>query len=227
MKIKTLCRALPYILQTIYFNFKYLPIHQAKRLPILLHKPHLRILKGEIKINSEIIYPGMIRLGFPQAGLHDDKGIVIELGGKIVFNGPMSFATNGYISVGQDAVLEIGKHTAMNENCRIMCFHKTIIGDYTCIGWDCTLCDTSFHRLKNAFTGAKTKKSAPIILGSNNWIAQSCLIMKGTKTKNYITVNAGSLLNQAYRCSEKSILMGNPATVFAEGCYYLDREDCD
>ena len=51
--------------------------------------------------------------------------------------------------------------------------------------------------------------------------------MKGTKTKNYITVNAGSLLNQPYRCCEKSILMGNPAVVFGEGCYFFDKSDCD
>ena len=42
--------ALPYILHSIYFNFKYLPFKQAIHLSILLFKPHFHTLKGSVAI---------------------------------------------------------------------------------------------------------------------------------------------------------------------------------
>lgn len=38
------------IFSTIYFNFHYLPFRQAVHLPIILYKPHLVKLKGNVNI---------------------------------------------------------------------------------------------------------------------------------------------------------------------------------
>lgn len=45
-------RILRSILPTIYFNFHYLPFSQAIRLPILLYKPRLLKMKGNVKIGG-------------------------------------------------------------------------------------------------------------------------------------------------------------------------------
>ena len=45
-------RILRSILPTIYFNFHYLPFSQAIRLPILLYKPKLLKMKGNVKIGG-------------------------------------------------------------------------------------------------------------------------------------------------------------------------------
>lgn len=47
-----LIKAVPYIFQTIYFNFHHLPLKQAIFLPIILYKPQLVSTKGKIIIDS-------------------------------------------------------------------------------------------------------------------------------------------------------------------------------
>lgn len=42
-------RSLP---QTVWFNFHYLPFHQAVHLPILLYKPHFIESKGTLQIQG-------------------------------------------------------------------------------------------------------------------------------------------------------------------------------
>ena len=49
-KIKNLIKAVPYIFQTVYFNFHHLPFKQAIFLPIILYKPQLVSTKGKIII---------------------------------------------------------------------------------------------------------------------------------------------------------------------------------
>lgn len=51
-KIKNLIKAVPYIFQTVYFNFHHLPFKQAIFLPIILYKPQLVSIKGKIIIDG-------------------------------------------------------------------------------------------------------------------------------------------------------------------------------
>ena len=46
--MKRLLRYLPYLPWTVWFNFRYLPLRQAVRLPILLRKPRLLRCGGRI-----------------------------------------------------------------------------------------------------------------------------------------------------------------------------------
>lgn len=79
-------RILRYILHSVFFNFHYLPFHEAVKLPILLYKPKLLKLKGTIKIKQEDkIGFGMIRLGFPEVSLYPNTGIVFENYGEPLF----------------------------------------------------------------------------------------------------------------------------------------------
>lgn len=88
-------RILRYILHSVFFNFHYLPFHEAVKLPILLYKPKLLKLKGTIKIKQEDkIGFGMIRLGFPEVSLYPNTGIVFEnYGGTVVFKGQCCIET--------------------------------------------------------------------------------------------------------------------------------------
>lgn len=45
-------RILRSILPSVYFNFHYLPFSQAIRLPILLYKPRLLKMKGNVKMGG-------------------------------------------------------------------------------------------------------------------------------------------------------------------------------
>lgn len=66
-------KSLPY---SLYFNFHYLPIRQAIKLPIILYSPHFWSLKGKIIIDAPQIYFRMIRLGLFNGGLSNGHGFV-------------------------------------------------------------------------------------------------------------------------------------------------------
>ena len=51
-KLNNIIKAVPYIFQTIYFNFHYLPFKQAIFLPIILYKPQFVSTKGKIIIDG-------------------------------------------------------------------------------------------------------------------------------------------------------------------------------
>lgn len=79
-------RILRYILHSVFFNFHYLPFHEAVKLPILLYKPKLLKLKGTIKIKQEDkIGFGMIRLGFPEVSLYPIQGLYLKIMEELLF----------------------------------------------------------------------------------------------------------------------------------------------
>lgn len=52
-----------FLIQSIFFNFHYLPFRQAIKLPILLYKPKFISLKGRVIISASHVKTGMIILG--------------------------------------------------------------------------------------------------------------------------------------------------------------------
>lgn len=71
-------------LPSLYFNIKYLPLRQALRMPILVHKPHYWKMKSKLVIDASLKY-GMIRLGFLGGHMYPNNGIAFTLqGGTIV-----------------------------------------------------------------------------------------------------------------------------------------------
>lgn len=73
-KLRLAIRILRYIIPIVRFNFHYLPWRQAIKLPIILYKPKFRVLKGTVKINTEHIRTGMIKLGYPWTCMHQQMG---------------------------------------------------------------------------------------------------------------------------------------------------------
>ena len=63
---------------SLYFNFHYLPLRQAIKLPIVLFRPKLLKCKGEVILGSDIIKTGMIQLGEHLVSLYPQKGMVWE-----------------------------------------------------------------------------------------------------------------------------------------------------
>ena len=73
MKINNLYLRIISLPKTIYFNFKYLPVRQAIKLPIFVsYNTFLGKTKGNIKINS-CITTSMINIGFGEVGIFDRK----------------------------------------------------------------------------------------------------------------------------------------------------------
>ena len=199
-------RILRSILPTIYFNFHYLPFSQAVKLPILLYKPKLLKMKGNVKIGGGKIKYGMIRLGFPTVSLYPNSGIVYENhGGTIIFNGKCSIGNNSAISIGAKAVVEFGDRFSATTTLRLTSYHKITIADCVTFGWDTLVMDTDFHKLTKVSSGY-SKRYAPISIGSNNWFGNGCRIMKRTVTPDYCVISAGTILSASVSAPSYSVV---------------------
>jgi acetyltransferase-like isoleucine patch superfamily enzyme len=74
--------------------------------------------------------------------------------------------------------------------------------------------------------GSITSLTAPIRIGSNNWIGNRCSIMKGATLPSYTIVAANSLCNKKYDFPEYSLIAGSPAKLIKTGIYRcLDKEE--
>ena len=75
--------------------------------------------------------------------------------------------------------------------------------------------------------GNVKKRTSPVTLGKNNWIANRVSIMQGCKTNDYLIVASNSLLNKDYtNLPLFSMIGGTPAKLCATNVYrVLDKEE--
>ncbi len=227
-KIKSMLHLLYILLshrpiQTIYINFKMLPLKQAIRLPIFIYtKVEFRSLKGKFRINGGQIYPNMIRIGDNTRYPTTSRPLSIwTINGTVVFTGSVKFFQGTYVYVAQDAILTIGTHgTFVGSDTKIICRKDITIGNCVEITWDCQIYDTSFH-----YTITENKAvhplTTPVVINDYVWIGNSTTISKGTILPNRSIVANCSLLNKDYSIyGERCLFAGIPATCKAVG---IDR----
>lgn len=207
------------IIPTIYFNFHYLPLRQAIKLPIFLYKPKLLNISGAVKIEGKIS-TGMIQLGKNCIPLYPNTGIVFEnLGGTIIFKGKCGIGNNSAISVGNKGNLIIGSNFNASTTLKLVCWHSIQFEDDVLCGWDCLFMDTDFHQLSYTDSTSKPKAIAPIHIGKNCWFALKCTVMKGTVLADNNVIAASSLLNKDYSDASYCLLAGQPAMIKKRNIY--------
>ena len=211
------------ILYSVYFNFHYLPFHQAILLPIRFHNPKFVSLKGKVRIEGKV-WRRMITLGDYLHGGYPDGGFIFENnGGEIVFKNNITIGANSSFSVGQYGLLEITGPGGCIEGLKIACYHHIKINEQFRIGWDVLIMDTSFHPLKNMDGTFANTGVAPISIGHHSWISTRCIVFPGASIAPYTVVAANSLLNKAF--DETHVLLaGSPAKIKKRGVY-SDFED--
>ena len=193
------------LLSSVYFNFHYLPLSQAVRLPVLLYKPKLLKMKGNVKIGGGKIRFGMVRLGFPRVSLYPNSGIVYENhGGTVIFHGTCSIGNNSAMSVGQKATVEFGGRFSASTTLRLTSYDSVTFGDRVRLGWDILVMDTDFHKLTKQ-AGGYSRGHAPVRIGSDNWFGNGCKVMKRTTTPDFCTISAGTVLSGPVNAPEYSV----------------------
>jgi acetyltransferase-like isoleucine patch superfamily enzyme len=217
--LKTL-RSLPY---SIYFNFHYLPLKQAIRLPILLYKPCLLKTQGEIKIETPQVKVGMIRLGLDIVSLYYPNnrcGIIIDNnGGTIVFKGKGRIGSGSAISIGPHGRLELGDNFSVSANFKIVSYNKILIGANFSGAWEVIIMDTDFHQTVTLENGKRSQINGEIRIGNNNWFGIRTLILKRTQTPDYCIVLATTVLNKKVEYDPYCMIGGNPVELKKNGIY--------
>ena len=214
-KIKKLLAIILAIPRTIYFNFRYLPIAQAVRLPIWL-ATNVRVrnmYRGGIVIDAPVRM-AMIRVGFHQVDaicVYSLKTILnIPQPGKWVLKGEAHIGHGAIIScVG--GVMTVGDNFAVSGSTSFVCYKEITIGRDVQFAWDSLVMDSDAHKIYTT-DGNRMNEDKPIIIGDKVWLACQNTLLKGTMIGNNCVVGACSLLNKAYT-EDGVIIAGSPARV--------------
>lgn len=195
--------------KTLYFNFKKLPFPIAQKLPIYFYgSVKLKNISGRVSINAPI-KSGMIGFGQSYEIITRSKGTAeLSLEGEIILNGHVQFGKDYLIHVAQNAILEIGNMSSLGHSGKIICFDKIILGNFARIGYESQLCDTTAHQMIDTVTCIKYPLTAPIKLGSYNYISNRVTILSKTITPNFCTVASNSLCTKDYTSLGENILIG-------------------
>lgn len=198
-------------IKTIYFNFKYLPLKQAIKLPIFVSK-NLILQKTAGKVVLEgPIKTGLVRIGFGDTGIFDFKRSrgVWNVDGTVIFKGKTRIGHGSKISVDKDGTLTLGKNFEVTAESTIVAYSEVSFGENCLLSWDILVMDTDLHKIKNS-SGDILNAPRPIFIGNNVWIGCRCLILKGASIPNGSIIGANSTISKKL-VSERSIYRGNPA----------------
>lgn len=214
-------------INTLYFNFHYLPFQQAIRLPVFLYRAKLLSCKGQVIISNSKIKTGMIQLGTHSVSLYPNSGIVWEnFGGKVIFKGCCNIGNASAISVGKSGNIEFGNNFIATTTFKIVSYHLIKISENVLVAWDTIWMDTSFHGFKDINGDKVANAYNTISIGSNNWIPTKCMVLNCTKTPNYCVFGVGSILFNDYSSnSTYSFMAGHPLTVKLIGVWHDFNDD--
>jgi acetyltransferase-like isoleucine patch superfamily enzyme len=228
---KKLWRELPFlrsILYSIYFNFHYLPIKQAFKLPILLYKPELVKLKGKIIIDNPIVKTGMIQFGRRIVSVFPNSGIMWENnGGTVEFKGRCIIGNNSNISIGEKGHIIFNDDFLASSSIKLISYQRIEFGIKTRVGWNALFMDTNFHPLVDMKSGKVGTASGIITIGDFCWFGNGCTIMHSVNTPSRCIFGVGSILTRGVKLESYCLHGGNPLTVLKRDImrdYNNDRE---
>lgn len=188
--------ALRSIISTIYFNFHYLPLRQAVKLPILLNRPKFIALKGRVVIDGPVKF-GMIQLGRRRVCIYPDTGVTWEnRGGTLVFKGRAYFGNDTYLSIGPMAQVEFGNLTTGSAGMKFVSVERVTTGEKVIFGWGCLLTDTSFHPVIRVADGSFSPAARAIAIGDRCWFATRCNILPGVEVPEGCLFSAGTTVTR-------------------------------
>ena len=208
--------------RTIYFNFYFLPVAQAVRLPIYVYgKPTVLKCEGSIIVDCPLsdVYRGMIKLnqnvgspGMPGGNLTLD----LEHDCKITFKGKAMIAHNSKLLLWGGSVLTIGAGCCLGLGSDICCSKSITLHDDVRLGSEVKVYDTNFHYTYKKRDLAVHPCSAPIELGHHCWVGSRSTIMKGVNLRPHTTVASNSVVNKNITDRERTLIGGIPARVLSD-----------
>lgn len=208
--------------KTLYVNFKTLPFHQAKHLPIVIFgKCELLLRQNCIEIEqNEHFQFGMIRIGNNWSNLHgwntQPHLTRMELRGKLTFKGRCFIGNGSLIYVDKKAHLILGDRTFFTAQLKIACYKEIFIDDYSRIAWESQIFDTNFHFTADD-NGAIHNNKRAIYIGKYCWIGNRCSVMGGSKIADWTTIASNSLVNKDISNVSNGVFAGQPVRLVKTG----------
>ena len=208
------------VFYTIYFNFRYLPYNQAKKLPILFYKNAFAtvINGGRIILSDEAVMSGKkIHIGQHTNDfeyLCENTHLNINAG---------TLRLNGQFGIRRGCIMEIrgnatfGDKVRFAPRCRVRIHNSILCGDGVAFSHETQVFDTNFHYMEPEDAPGFYPISKKIVINSYCWIANRCTIMPGVILPSYTVVASNSLVNKDFSSLKpNSVIGGVPAKLIKE-----------
>lgn len=203
------------LIPSLFFNFRHLPFHQAKKLPIWVYKMRCLSQKGSIIIDSERIYTGMIQLGFLQVATYPNNGITWRNKGKVIFKGRCKIGNDCYVIIGKQGKIIFGDGCRINAGSKIVSMCGISIGRNTLFGWGNIIIDSNFHNLYDMDKKKYKRVFSPIVIGDDNWFTSQCFVMPGVNTPERCIFGARSIVTRGGQYESYCVHGGSPIHVLS------------
>jgi len=176
------------------------------------------LISGDSKIcfkkGSKIINKGVFSFGLPSFTdyVSPKQRCTLKMfeNSALIINGDVTVRSGVAITVGKNATLEIGNDVFINSNSTLLCLEKIRIGAGSMISWNVEIMDSDIHTL----LVDDSVVSKPIEIGSNVWIGNRAMILKGVKIGNGAVVAAGAVVTRDI--PDNCLVTGVPARIVKE-----------
>lgn len=205
MYIITICLSL---LKSIWVNYRYLPLRQAIRLPIIVsYDVAFESRRGHILLPSDCRL-GMVHIGFHEVTVATKTKTTLRVWGVLEFKGSAYIGRSTRLYVDKGGTMVLGEDFKISASTSIMCCKYIEFGNNIQFSWDCLVMDSDTHTIIND-DGKASQKEKPVVFGDNIWIGCRCTILKGSNIPSNTVIGACTTIT-AQRFEENSIIAGTP-----------------
>lgn len=209
------------VLYSIMFNFRHLPLRQAKKFPIVFYKhAYGKVTNGgKIILSDNVIrQKKKIFIGFPSEDFEYqcEKTVFNIEYGTVYFNGGFCARRGAIMDVKGEAIFE--DDVLFGPRCRVRIHNKGYFGKSIRVAHETQVFDTNFHFMEKIDAPGYYPISKPISIGNFSWIGNRCTVGPGSKLPDYTIVASNSLVNKDFSSlNNYSIIGGIPAKFIREG----------
>jgi acetyltransferase-like isoleucine patch superfamily enzyme len=133
----------------------------------------------------------------------------VEIGEECFFDN-MTGRPNKILTFSPEARVVIGDHCYLN-GFEIACKESVTVGP-RCIIADCLILDTDFHSIeRDRHDPAAHVVTRPVEIGTNVWIGNRTIVLKGVKIGENAVVGAGAVVRKSV--PGDVVVAGNPAQI--------------
>ena len=178
---KAECNILIVLIRFVYWMIFY-------KVRIIAHqKVRIKNVNKIIQDTMDILYIGTQYVGFQ---LKNDRTL-LNIQGILHLKGSCNIKRGVRIDICENGMLILGDNVRIANFTKIIAKNTVIIGNNTCIGWDCQIMDDNFHSIDYE---NKKYKGSEIRIGDNVLIANKVSIYKSVNIANGSVIASNSVI---------------------------------
>lgn len=201
-------------INTLYINFRLLPISDAIKLPIIITgKTKLR-LSGIVEFKCPVRF-GLVNIGFDVDNMpitFSPTQIMIK--GKLIIGGDIIVNKGANLVVWPNATMKLGNDVMICSGVTLKATNRVTVGNHVMISSGCFIMDSSIHCIYNTETMEVSSPFSEITIGDNVWLNMYTDVIKSGGVANGCITARYTLINKPANCADTNcFLAGQPAKV--------------